>query len=118
MTSASLCACLDRLDWSNTELAFRAKVFPVIAQRWVSGKQAIPEHVARRVAAMAALAETHGRNLGRMGIAIRPLGSGSPTGELISQAEHGPPWGGRRGQATGASRVKRPSRRQKAAHQP
>ena len=85
MTSASLCACLDRLGWSNTELAFRSQVSPVIAQRWVTGKRAIPDHVARRVAAMTALAEARGQNPVRMGIAIRSSKLRSPAGELISE---------------------------------
>lgn len=113
MTSVSLCACLDRLGWSNTELAFRAEVFPVIAQRWVSGKQPIPDHVARRVAAMAALAEALGRSPAPMEIATCPLGSGSPTGELIRQAEHEPPWGRRTRGAIGDSPAWKSSRRQK-----
>jgi hypothetical protein len=61
MTPACLRKCLDRLGWSSTELAARADVSSVTARRWLSGKVAIPDHLARTLGMMAELAEALAR---------------------------------------------------------
>jgi hypothetical protein len=70
MTPSGLRECLDRLGWSSTELAARADVSPVTARRWLSGKLAIPDHVAHTIGTMAelaaALARKPGANLERL----------------------------------------------------
>ena len=57
MTPDCLRECLNVLGWSAAELATRADVSHVTARRWLNGKLAIPNHVARTVGMMAELAE-------------------------------------------------------------
>ncbi len=57
MTPACLRECLQRLGWSTADLATRASVSPVTARRWLSGRLAIPDDVARIVGTLTKLAE-------------------------------------------------------------
>ena len=45
--------CLNVLGWRTLDLAAMAKVSPVTARRWVSGKLALPVPVAELLEAMA-----------------------------------------------------------------
>jgi hypothetical protein len=52
MTRDRLRQCLGALDWRTADLASMAKVSPVSARRWQSGKLAIPAQVAAAIEAM------------------------------------------------------------------
>jgi transcriptional regulator with XRE-family HTH domain len=56
LTPAGLRECLGRLGLSTADLAVRAKVSRVTARRWLSGRQAIPDDVARFVSILTKIA--------------------------------------------------------------
>ncbi len=56
MTPACLRECLAQLGWSTADLAARADVSRVTARRWLSGRQAIPNDVARVVSVLTKIA--------------------------------------------------------------
>jgi transcriptional regulator with XRE-family HTH domain len=56
MTPACLRECLAQLGWSTADLAARASVSRITVRRWLSGRQAVPKDVARRVSILTKIA--------------------------------------------------------------